>query len=311
MDEYRQLLPYLSGWMRESLGRCPGWVRENAREIRLRIGQPVAIIMPEQVCFLGENGLLHGVPGGCRRVCEDELKECLQKVCGYSMQSCEQELAHGFCTLAGGHRVGIAGTAAAEDGKILSLREVGSLNFRIARQIYGAAGELPRQLYGQGRIPSVLLVGEPGSGKTTVLRDLIRRLSGGECERPLQIAAIDERGELAGGRTLGEAVLDLGPCTDLLSGYPKGLGMEIALRTLAPQILACDEVGGEREAQAVMESVHAGVALLATAHGRSVSALKQRPALCGLLKSGAFDVIVLLSGGKPQKIIRLDEEESG
>ncbi len=249
-------------------------------------------------------GPVFPAPGGRagRKVNADEIAACLRRVCGYSMQSCEEDLARGFCTLRGGHRVGIAGTVAAEDGRILSLREAGSLNFRIARQIPGAAGDLPQLLYRRGSIPSVLLAGPPASGKTTILRDLIRRLSAGECGHPLQIAAVDERGELGGGRGLGEACLDLGPCTDLLSGYPKGPGMAIALRCLSPSLIACDELGGGKEAAAVLESVNAGVPLLATAHGDSLAGLRRRPGLAALLDAGAFDAVVWLRDCAPSGV---------
>ena len=301
MDEYGQLLPYFEGWIREELERVPAAVRRDAREIRLRLGQPLSVVT--------RDGPFFPSPGGRagRKVAAAEIAACLRRVCGYSMQSCEGDLARGFCTLRGGHRVGVAGTVAAEGGKILSLREAGSLNFRIARQIFGAAGTLPQQLYSRDPLPSVLLAGPPASGKTTILRDLIRRLSAGECGRPLQIAAVDERGGLGGGRGLGEACLDLGPCTDLLSGYPKGLGMAIALRSLSPSVIACDELGGTEEAAVVLESVNAGVPLLATAHGDSLAGLQKRPGLAALLEAGAFDAVVWLKSCAPAGISWLKE----
>ncbi len=296
MDEYGQLLPYFSGWIRSGLEAVPERERPGVREIRLRLGQPPVLVTGSGVRFLTENGMSPSLPR--RRTCREDLRETLRRVCGYSMQSCQYELTRGFCTLPGGHRVGIAGTVAAEGGGIRSFREPLCLNFRIARQLPGAAGDLPQRLYSADRTPSVLLAGPPASGKTTVLRDMVRRLSAGEAGRRCQIAAVDERGELGGGLDVGEASLDLGPCTDLLSGYPKGAGMEIALRTLSPDILACDEIGGEEEAGAVLDSVSAGVPLLATIHGSSPEAVLRRPAMRAFREAEVFDLMVLL-GGEP------------
>lgn len=315
MDEYGTLLPYFSGWMRQRLEAVPEGSRPFIREIRLRLGQPVVLTAKDGPFFLSREGrLLTKPPAFPERASREELLEILKKVCGYSLQSCQQELAQGYYTLPGGHRVGIAGTVSAENGRVNALWQPLSLNFRIARQLPGAAGDLPRKLYSGGERPSVLIAGVPSSGKTTLLRDLIRRLSMGETGRCLQIAAVDERGELGGGREQGTG-LDLGPCTDLLSGYPKGAGMEIALRTLAPDILACDEIGGEGETAAILSSAGAGVPLLATAHGESFAQIARRPALRPLLEAGIFDRLVLLGSSKNpgavREIIDLHHREEG
>ncbi len=304
MDEYGQLLPYFDGWLKKQLESLPEKERSTVREIRLRFGQPPALVMGNGPHFLNrDNHLSPTLPAFPERVSREELLEILRRVCGYSLQSCQQELAQGYYTVPGGHRVGIAGTVSAENGKVNALWQPLSLNFRIARQMPGAAGNLPQILYGRAKIPSVLIVGVPASGKTTLLRDLIRRLSSGELGRCCQIAAVDERGELGGGREQGTG-LDLGPCTDLLTGYPKGAGMEIALRTLSPDILACDEIGGPGEAEALLSSAGAGVPLLATAHGETVEQVFHRPFLRPLLEAGIFDRLVLLDSRKSPGTVR-------
>lgn len=304
MDGYEQVTTCMGTRLWEFLERLPAGKRREIWEIRLRPDQPVALTTAEGIRFLLPEGRLSAfdTPRAVRASSE-EIAEAFRRACGYSVHSWEEEAAQGFLTLEGGHRVGIAGTASAEQGRVRALREVGSLNFRIARNIPGAAGSLPEQLYRSGPPPSVLVAGEPGSGKTTFLRDLARRLSSGEAGRYFRVAVVDERSELSGSRD-GRSALDLGPCTDLLCGYPKGAGMSIALRTLSPDLLVCDEIGGEEEAAAVADSLDAGVALLCSAHAGSAEQLRRRRPLRFLLETGAFDWLVLLASREKPCAVR-------
>ena len=215
MDGYEQVTTCMGTRLWEFLERLPAGKRREIWEIRLRPDQPVALTTAEGIRFLLPEGRLSAfdTPRAVRASSE-EIAEAFRRACGYSVHSWEEEAAQGFLTLEGGHRVGIAGTASAEQGRVRALREVGSLNFRIARNIPGAAGSLPEQLYRSGPPPSVLVAGEPGSGKTTFLRDLARRLSSGEAGRYFRVAVVDERSELSGSRD-GRSALNLGPCTDL------------------------------------------------------------------------------------------------
>ena len=308
MDGYEAVAACMNPGLRETLRRIPPEIRRGIREIRLRQGQPVALTTAEGIRFLLPEGRLteFDTPRALR-VLPEEIDEIFRRACGYSVHSWEEEAVQGFLTLEGGHRVGVAGTASLEKGRVRALRQVGSLNFRIARSIPGAAGDLPSRFYRSGHPPSVLVAGEPGSGKTTLLKDLVRRLSSGETGRYFRIAVVDQRSELAGG--------DLGPCTDLLRGYPKGEGMSAALRSLSPDLLVCDEIGGEEEAAAVAECLNAGVALLCTVHAGSFLQLKRRRPLRILLETGAFDWAVVLGSRERTCQIRgfwnLREGESG
>ena len=133
------------------------------------------------------------------------------------------------------------------------------------------------------------------SGKTTFLKDIIAALSSGKAGKYIKIAVIDERGEL-GAVYNGTPQIELGPCTDVLTGYPKGEGMNIALRTLSPELIVCDEIGGEGEANAIRMSLNAGTAVLATAHAGRLDALMRRPQIRTLIDEGAFDFLVQLKG---------------
>jgi len=145
----------------------------------------------------------------------------------------------------------------------------------------------------QNGICSALIAGMPASGKTTLLRDLTRQLADGEVFDYRRVCVIDERGEV-GAVYYGSAQNDLGVTCDILDGYPKSEGIMIALRALSPDIILCDEIGGEQDVLALQSGVNAGVIFIATIHADSIAQLKRRPQFEALMKTGAFQKIVLL-----------------
>lgn len=295
MEGYLQVLPYFSDKIRAPLAAAPSKVQKTAREIRLRQGRPISLVLMRTTVFLTPSGAVTDVPGEQALIPDEEdLRDCFQRVCGYSVQSCEEQIRQGFLTLPGGHRVGISGTAVQQGGKIAALREVSSMNFRVARSFPNISGDFVKRFYQNG-LPSILLSGAPMSGKTTLLKDIISALSSGKAGKYIKVAVIDERGEL-GAVYNGTPQIELGPCTDVLTGYPKGEGMNIALRTMSPELIVCDEIGGEAEADAIRMSLNAGTAVLATAHAGSLEMLMRRPQIIGLIKEGAFDYLVQLEG---------------
>lgn len=295
MEAFLEIIPYFSDRIRGALAAVPSEVQRTVREIRLRQGRPLSLVLMGTTAFLTPSGALLDRPeSGCLLPDEQDLRESFQRVCGYSVHSCEEQIRQGFLTLSGGHRVGISGTAVQEDGKIVTLREVSSMNFRVARTFPNISGDFVQRFY-RDSLPSILLSGAPMSGKTTLLKDIISALSSGKAGRYRKVAVIDERGEL-GAVYGGTPQIELGPCTDILTGYPKGEGMNIALRTLSPELIVCDEIGGEPEADAIRMSLNAGTAVLATAHAGSIDGLIRRPQIRALIEEGAFDVLVQLWG---------------
>jgi len=277
--------------------------RSRCTEIRMRAGAALSLTLPEGPVYITQSGRITQLwREGCLTLAAEQMAMVLRSLCEYSVHSYTEDIARGYITLPGGHRAGLCGTAVLERGVVAAVREISSVNLRIAREIPGAAAELCAKVYAGGWLPSVLIAGPPGSGKTTILRDLARRLSDGHCgqgrghcEQVRRISVVDERGELAGARG-GQPCCNVGANTDVLSGYPKGEGILLALRSLSPEVIVCDELGDEADAAALESGLRAGVSFAATVHAGSAEEAMSRPVVRRLLACGAFDWLVQLEG---------------
>ena len=208
----------------------------------------------------------------------------LDKLCDGSLYAFSDTINRGYITLAGGIRVGVCGRAAVEDGKILGVYDISAFNIRIPRRTKPAGDavcELIRELCG---VSGVLIYSPPGVGKTTLLRGIAAKMAQGE--RALRVGVIDTRGELA------IALTDPELCVDILSGYPREVGIEIASRTLASQLIVCDEIGDTREADAIISAQNCGVPFVASAHAASVPGLLRRTGIRKLHDAGIFGAYV-------------------
>lgn len=248
--------------------------RASAEELRLRSGQRAALRLPE-----GEITLDFPVT-------QAVLGAVLEAVTSASLHAVTDQLRRGYLTAPGGIRVGVCGMAVTE-GTVRTLRDISSLNLRIPRQISGVGGAVPERL----KTGSVLIISPPGGGKTTFLRELVRKVSDGGTP----VALADERGELAG-MCDGEACFDVGRCTDVLTGAPKAEAAEMLLRAMAPAVVAMDEIASQADAQAVLRLLGCGVRIFATAHAETPEALYRRAPLRMLVEQGAFDRLVRISG---------------
>jgi len=274
--------------LRALLTEAPPEARRRWQEIRLRIGQPVLVLTAREEIWLPRP---EGIP-----LLPEDLQTTFQIMTQNSLYALEEELRRGFITLPGGHRLGFVGHAVLERGRIRLLRQISSLNLRLARAVEGVAEPLLPLLVAGGRFLSTLIISPPRGGKTTLLRDLIRSISRGRPDLGLpgrQVSLVDERSEVAG-TYLGRPQLDVGPRTDVLDGAPKAEGMLLMLRAMSPDVLATDELGEAAEAVVVAEAAKAGVAVLATAHAGSLEEARQRPVLAELLAAGYFQRLIVL-----------------
>ncbi|SET57645.1 stage III sporulation protein AA [Paenibacillus sp. NFR01] len=274
---------------------------EKLEEIRVREGRPLEINYSGKYHFIAGNGKLTLNPDEAYKPGREDAHRLLDLISNHSLYTMEEELRKGFITIPGGHRIGLCGRAVLSGGHIEHLRDITGFNMRIAREVKGIAdGLLPYLLdRGRQRVLHTLILSPPQHGKTTMLRDLARQISAGgqrerEANRPgLKVGIVDERSEIAGSRR-GVPAFDVGPRTDVLDGCPKAEGMMMMIRSLSPDVLVADEIGRPEDAAAVTEALHAGISVIATAHGKEVAELARRPGLGNLLEQRMFERYVIL-----------------
>lgn len=292
-DSFDSAVDFLDDRLRTVLLGVDSRVKESAYEIRLRAARPVVIVTRVGSLFVYKSGRTGSVYSpGALAATPAELQTSFSRMCGYSVHSNSAAAASGFISLAHGHRAGVCGTAVmAESGTVKSFRDISSVNLRIAHEIPGSSDEIYPSLFSHG-IVSAIIAGPPLSGKTTLLRDLARRLSGVSGGRYYRVAIVDERGEIAASSG-GCPQCDVG-FSDVLTGYPKDVGILTALRTLSPQIIICDEIGNLSETKRILEGMNSGVNFLVSVHVGKDEDLRSRPAAAELLSSGVFSKLVML-----------------
>ena len=296
-DTAAELLPRE---MRSAVSKLSVRQRAEAEEIRLRAGRGLSVCGP-----LGEYPVVNGQG---LMVYQSDLRHVLEIATQASAHSALEQVRHGFFTVRGGHRIGLCGTAVMRDGAVSNLRDLSSLSIRIAKQAAGVCREIMDALWDNGRFCSTLLIGPPGHGKTTLLRDLIARLSDGDTQRGhagLRVALADERSEVAA-MYHGLPQMQIGRQTDVLDGCPKAEGMLLLLRGMNPQVLAVDEITAPEDCGALEMAANCGVALLATAHAGNRAELMRRPMYRRLLRRGIFHRLVVISVENGKRVYRTE-----
>ena len=285
MDEYYRAVRLLPTWLAEPLVRLPLQTAAKVHELRLRTGCGICLSIAGRQTALEE---LPDCPQALRGIKLNalQMEEIFHTLCSGSVHTHQAELAQGYLTTASGCRVGVGGRYLQRGSEDVVLQQLFSLNFRIARPVCMTLPEELRRLL-QGHFIGALLVGDPDSGKTTLLRQIARELAA----QKRAVAVIDERGELfPPGRQ------EKLPALDCISGLPKGRAVQMALRTLAPQVILLDELGDLDEVTALEQGFFSGVEFVASVHAAALEDAMQRPQVQALQRQGALGFLVLLEG---------------
>lgn len=269
----------------------------SLEEIRLRAMKPLMLTINNEAFMLTNNGEITRNCDLAYYVTKEDINKSYHFISQCSVYSFEEELKNGYITISGGHRVGFSGHVILENNDIKAIRNISSLNIRIAREIIGAADKVLPYIVDKGRLLNALIISPPKAGKTTLLRDLIRQLSNGVDRlgiNGINVGLVDERSEIACCYE-GVPQNDVGMRTDVLDGCPKAKGIMMLLRSMSPDLIVTDEIGKNEDALAIEEVINAGVAIIATVHGSSLEEIKKRPTIRKLINRLFFDRYIILS----------------
>ncbi|MDD6771892.1 stage III sporulation protein AA [Inconstantimicrobium porci] len=258
------------------------------QEVRLKINKPVILNVNDTEYIIKEN--IHPI----------EMKQILQRISNYSVYAYDEQIKQGYITVSGGCRIGISGEYSVDNGIIKSLKNIYSLNIRIAKEKIGCSNRIMKYITREGRVLNTILISPPKCGKTTLIRDIARNISDGFQEVNLKgkkVTIVDERSEIAGSY-LGIPQMNVGVRTDVYDGCLKSDGMIMAVRSMSPDVIISDEIGTEEDIRAVEKSFLCGVSVITSIHGESVEDIYRRSVFKRIIENRILDRAIVLDNRK-------------
>ena len=292
-----EVLKFMPKDIKDMIERMEPKLLETMEEVRMRQNKPLMLYGAGREHLINQKGQLVFEPNNAYHCTAENIKNAINLITSYSIYSYEEDIRNGFVTIDGGHRVGICGKAVLENGKIRTFRDISFINYRVARQVLGAADKVLNYILKPNNgIYNTLIISPPQCGKTTILRDIVRQISGGIPSKGFKgrkVGLIDERNEIAA-CSQGLPKNDVGIRTDVLDGCPKAEGMLIMIRSMSPEIIATDEIGRNEDAGAILDAINAGVNILTTIHGSDIEDFLRKPSLERLHKN-LFERYIIMS----------------
>lgn len=261
---------------------------EQLQEIRMKVNKPL-------IFQVGNAEIIHEFKPTLQ-----DIRAVLQKMSNYSIYAFEEELKQGYITIKGGHRVGICGSCVIEDGRVKTIKDIASLNIRVCNEIIGCSEPLVQFILDKDSIRNTIIISPPKCGKTTLIRDISRVVSDGIKKigyKGKKVCVVDERSEI-GACFNGIPQMNVGIRTDILDGCPKSEGIMMAIRSMSPDVIICDEIGTHKDMESILAALNSGVSLITTIHGYGIEDLFNRAVFKDIVDNNVFKRAIVLSTRK-------------
>lgn len=289
LNNFNYIISYTTSRIQSYLKKINFETIEAIQEIRIRAERPIVIVTVTGCFFLTTTGKLSSIfSSNCVTAFDIEITDIVNKMCGYSIHSHYEDMLNGYITLKNGARIGLTGTAVFDKTSIKGIKDIDGINIRIPRHVNDFSSVVFNNIYNES-VSNLLIAGPPSSGKTTMLKDLTYQLSSGKTGVFYKICVVDERKEI----TTNRNVKELGLNTDVLYGFPKAIGISMAVRCLSPHIIICDEISPE-DTEKIIKAMNSGVIFIFTIHAMNYEELKRKNTFKRLFENGCVENILFL-----------------
>lgn len=291
-DNFKNILHYFPSDYQFHLKNFLPAIQKFITEIRIRVNCPLQLCCGSENYFLTNHGFEKNFYSSNNKLNStfEDISKIFKAMCEYSVYSFEDQIKNGFITIPGGHRIGICGQGIYENNHLKNIKNMTSLNIRIAKEVKGCCQKIFDEIVNSHF--GTIIVGPPACGKTTLIRDIARTISTSTDHNFPKVVIIDERMEIASA-FCGVPQLDVG-LSDVLCNFKKSSGILQAIRCLAPNIIICDEIGDLDEIKSIKVALNCGVKIICTIHAYDENDFFNKSQIPKLLETQAFEKIIFL-----------------